>query len=51
LTNNRQKDDWYPTLPSATAALLSREKMAFAWFVWDSAFIGDDPQLFWISEK
>ena len=26
-------------------------KMAFAWFVWDTACIGDDPQLFWISEK
>ena len=26
-------------------------KMAFAWFVWDSACLGDDPQLFWVPEK
>jgi adenine-specific DNA methylase len=35
LISNRQKDDWYPTPPSATAALLSREK--FGKTIWEPA--------------
>ena len=35
MTDNRQKDDWYPTPPSATAALLSREK--FGKTIWEPA--------------